>query len=199
MRRIIMFNRVSADGYFSTPDGQLDWATPDEALDASVAAAVSDADAMLFGRRTYDMFERFWPHAIDDSPTAPEPHGGGRRSGAMRTIGLWINEATKYVFSNTRRELTWRGAQLLGGFDAREVAVLKQRPGKTMMVFGSGSIVSLLTRHGLIDEYQLVVSPVLLGGGAPWLTRVSQHTPLALVETRPFPSGNVLFRYQRAG
>jgi len=182
MRRIIMFNRVSADGYFSTPDGGLDWAAPDDRLDEAMAGRIPDADAILFGRRTYDMFESFWP-----------------RASALRTMGLWINEAAKLVFSNTRRQLTWRNSQLLGAFDAREVTALKQRPGKNIMIFGSGSIVSLLTQHGLIDEYDLVVSPILLGKGAPWLTAPAKHTQLELIESKAYASGNVLFRYGRAG
>ena len=75
---------------------------------------------------------------------------------------------------------------------------MKKRPGKDMMIFGSGSLVSQLTQHGLIDEYQFVVCPVLLGRGRPLLADVSTSVKLDLVEARPYQSGDVLLRYARA-
>src|SRR2546425_596150 len=77
MRRIVMFNRVTADGYFAGPDGNLDWVVPDDAIDIAGVEAMPGADTMLFGRRTYELFEGFWPHALDDSPNAPDPHRAG--------------------------------------------------------------------------------------------------------------------------
>jgi hypothetical protein len=80
-------------------------------------------------------------------------------------MAVMLSEATKLVFSRTLKELTWKNSYLLDEFDPREVEAMKRQPGKDMLVFGSGSIVSQLTRHGLIDEYQFVVNPVLLGSG----------------------------------
>jgi dihydrofolate reductase len=200
-RRIVMFNRVTADGYFAAPDGNLDWVVPDEELDRSVAAAIERADVdtgagtILFGRRTYEMFEAFWPHALDDPVTGPDPHADRGRSPEMRAMAVMLNEATKLVFSRTLDEVTWKNSYLLRELDPREIEALKDRPGRDILVFGSGSIVSQLTQHGLIDEYQLVVSPVLLGSGRPLLNGVSTSTRLDLLEAREFPSGNVMLRY----
>jgi len=199
MRKIIAFNRVSADGYFSAPDGSLEWTVQDEALDKAAAGRLDTTDAILFGRRTYDMFESFWPHAVDDSPTAPAPHGEPRRSREMRELGAWINAATKIVYSRTRSAVTWRGSRLIGEFDPREIAALKRQPGKDIMIFGSGSIASQLTAHGLIDEYQFVVSPVVLGSGHPLLSGIASRVPLALADATPYPSGHVMLRYTHAG
>jgi dihydrofolate reductase len=199
MRRIVMFNRVTADGFFAGPDGNLDWVVPDEELDRSAMEAIqrsdTGTDTILFGRRTYQLFEAFWPHALDDFSTAPDPHDVGGRSQEMRAMAVMLNEAAKLVFSRTLKEVTWRNSHLLHELDPREVEAMKRQPGKDMLVFGSGSIVSQLTQHGLIDEYQFVVNPVLLGSGQPLLSGVSNSVRLDLLEARDFPSGNVLLRY----
>ena len=198
-RRIVMFNRVTVDGYFAGPDGNLDWVVPDEELDRSVADAIeradTDTDTILFGRRTYQQFEAFWPQVLDDSPSSPNPHDPGGPSPEMRAMAVMLNEATKLVFSRTLRGVTWRNSHVLPELDPGEIEVMKGQPGKDIIVFGSGSIVSQLTQHGLIDEYQFVVSPILLGDGQPLLTGVSRSTKLDLLEARAFRSGNVMLRY----
>ena len=197
-RRIVMFNRVSADGYFAGPDGKLDWVVPDEEVDKAGAEAIPGSDnTILFGRQTYDMFESFWPHALDDSATAPDPHMPRRRSEAMRAMAIWINEATKLVFSRTRKDVTWKNSRILHEFDPRQIEALKKEPGKDMMIFGSGTIVSQLTQHGLIDEYQFVVSPILLGSGKTLIGGVSKSSKLKLLEAKKYESGNVMLRYAR--
>src|SRR5262245_55221760 len=204
MARIIAFNRVSADGFFSAPDGNLNWVVPDPELDRSVMAAAdraaaitpgTDPGTILFGRRTYDMFESFWPRALDGTAPAPGPHSPGRASAEMRGMAVWINAAKKVVFSKTRSSVTWSNSRLLQDFDPREIDRMKRQPGADILVFGSGSIASLLTQHGLIDEYQFVVSPVLLGDGRGLLTGVAKHLRLELLEAKAFPSGNVMLRY----
>jgi dihydrofolate reductase len=197
MRRIVMFNRVAADGYFAAADGNLDWVVPDEEVDKAGAENTAAFDTILFGRRTYEAFEGFWPHALDESSTSADPHGPGRRSQAIRSMAVMINEANKVVFSRTRKEVTWKNSRLLSEFDPREVEAIKKQPGKDIIIFGSGSVVSLLTQHGLIDEYQFVVGPVLLGSGRPLLSGVSKRSRLDLLEARKYPSGNVLLRYAR--
>jgi dihydrofolate reductase len=198
MRRIVAFDRVSADGYFAAPDGNLDWVVPDDEVDKSGAEGIPGTDTILFGRRTYEQFEGFWPHALDDSPTAPDPHAAGRRSPAIRAMAIWINEATKVVFSRTRKDVTWKNSRLRHEIDPREIEAIKRQPGKNMIIFGSGSLVSQLTQHGLIDEYQFVINPILLGSGRPLLAGVTNSLKLELLEAKPYRSGNVVLRYARA-
>lgn len=197
MRRIVTFNRVTADGYFAGPDGNLDWVVPDDEADKAGAEAIPGFDTILFGRRTYEQFAGFWPRAVDDSPAVPDPHGAGRRSGAMHAMAIWLNEATKFVFSRTLQDVMWRNSRLLHELDPREIAAMKMQPGKDMIVFGSGSVISQLTQHGLIDEYQFVVSPILLGSGRPLLAGVSKSLRLDLLEAKAYQSGNVMLRYAR--
>jgi dihydrofolate reductase len=195
MRRIVMFNWVTADGYFAGPDGNLQWVVPDEEQSKAAAESIHGFDTILFGRRTYELFEGFWRHAVDDSSTAPDPHQPGRRSPEHRAIAIGLNEMTKLVFSRSLKEVTWRNSRLVHELDLREIEAMKKQRGKDMIIFGSGSIVSQLTQHGLIDEYQCVMCPIFLAGGRPLLSGVSKSVPLDLLEVRAYPSGDVMLRY----
>lgn len=197
MRRIVMFNRVSADGYFASVDGSLDWTVPDEAIDRAGAARMQDFDTMLFGRHTYDAFESFWPHAEREPATAPDPHTEGRRTKTLLAMASWINQTQKWVFSSSKKQLTWQNSRLFQQLDPAELGALKQAPGKDMIIFGSGSLVSQLTQHGLIDEYQFIVGPLLLGDGHLPISGVTERVPLDLLEAKPYASGNVMLRYAR--
>ena len=108
----------------------------------------------------------------------------------------FINDATKVVFSKSREEVTWRNSRLLQEFDPGEIEAMKSEPGNDILVFGSGSIVSQLTEHGLIDEYQFVVNPILIGRGRPLLSNVSKSLRLNLLEAKAYPMGNVMLRYE---
>jgi len=197
MRRLVTFNRVSADGYFASAHGALDWTVPDEAIDQAGAARMPNFDTMLFGRHTYDAFESFWPHAAREPETASDPHMDGRRSKTLLSMATWINQTAKWVFSTTRHQLTWYNSRLFPRFDADELRALKQAPGKDMIIFGSGSLVSQLSEHGLIDEYQFIVGPLLLGDGRSLIRGLSVRVPLELLEAKPYSSGNVMLRYAR--
>lgn len=189
MRKIIAFDRVSADGYFADADGGLGWTVPEPELDRGAADNLADGGTILFGRRTYEMFESFWPTVTDSWPGPPE----------MKAMARWINQAEKLVFSRTRTEAPWTHSRILGEFDPDTVEALKAAPGSNIMIFGSGSIVSLLTEHGLIDEYHLVVGPVLLGRGKTLIGGVPDLLRLELMESTAYPNGNVMLRYRRAG
>jgi dihydrofolate reductase len=206
MRKLVMWNQVTADGYFADPDGGLDWVVPDEAFDREVARGIetsgsasgSAPNTVLFGRRTYEQFAAFWPNALDDSPSPPNPHAAGQVTAEMRAMALMLNDATKLVFSRTLKDVAWNNSHLRSELDPHEIEAMKEQPGNDMMIFGSGSVVSQLTQHGLIDEYQFVVMPVLLGSGLNMLTGLSKSSSLDLLEVKPYPSGKVLLRYARA-
>jgi dihydrofolate reductase len=196
MRRIVTFNNVSADGYFAAADGNLDWVVQDPELSATAAGAPGKG-TLIFGRRTYDMFESFWPRVVTESPTAPDPHGGAQ-SPEMKKIGVWINEATKLVFSKSRKDVTWKNSRLLRELVPKDIEALKRESGPDILIFGSGTIASQLTQLGLIDEYQFVVNPILLGGGRSLLTNVPKITKVKLEEVKQHKTGNVMLRYVRA-
>jgi dihydrofolate reductase len=174
MRRIVTFNWVTANGYFAGPDGSLRWVAPDDEQAKAAAESILGFDTVLFGRRTYELFEGFWEH---------------------RAMAIGLNEMTKVVFSRTLREVTWNNSRLLRELDPREIERMKTQPGKDMIIFGSGSIVSQLTRFKLIDEYQFVVCPIFLGSGRPLLGGVTKGLRLELLEAKEYRSGGVMLRY----
>src|SRR5262245_51704064 len=105
MRRLHMFNRVSADGYFAAPDGGLGWVVPDEEVEKEGASGSWETDTVLFGRKTYDMFAAFWPRALEH-PDTPDPHGGPRSS-QQDVFARRLTEMTKIVFSRTLDQPSW--------------------------------------------------------------------------------------------
>lgn len=193
MRRIVAFDHLSADGHFAGPAGELDWVVQDDAVPRSLMDGAR-FDAMLFGRRTYEMFEAFWPHAQDGSG----PHAPGRRSRDVRDMAHFINEREKLVFSRERCDFTWANTRQLPTLDRKVVEGLKHEPGGDILAFGSGSVVAQLTELGLVDEYQLVVSPVLLGEGRSLVTGLGRTVALQTLEARVFPAGSVLLRFAPA-
>ena len=197
-RRIVTFEWITADGFFAGPDGNLDWVVPDEEQAKAAARDIPNFDTVLFGCRTYEIFEEFWRHVVvDDAGTVPDPHRPGRRSPEHGAIAIAFNKMSKLVFSRTLKDVTWRDSRLVRELDPRGIKTMKMQPGKDMIIFGSGSIVSQLTQHGLIDAYQLGVCPVFLGKGQPLLTGVSKHVRLDLLEAKALPSGDVMLRYSR--
>ena len=195
MGRIVMFNHVSADGYFSSPEGNIDWVVRDAEVDKAAMSGGPQADTLLLGRKTYEMFASFWPKAVESSK-AKNPHDGGELSDEQRQMGNWLNDATKIVFSRTMKDASWKNTRIVQALDPREIQGMKKQD-KNMLVLGSGSIVSELTKHGLIDDYTFVVSPIFLGGGKQLITGLSKRPRLKLESSQGFPSGVVLLRYSQ--
>src|SRR5262245_51203895 len=130
MRKIVMLNRISIDGFFAGPKGEIDWFIQDPEVDKA-AHELMQPDTLLLGRVTYQMFESHWPPVARD-PNAP--------AGA-RKLANELNELTKVVFSKTLKEVTWENSKLLKGHVAEEVRELKQGAGPDITIFGSGTIV----------------------------------------------------------
>lgn len=149
MRKLVVFNSVTADGYFTDANGDLSWAkeNQDAEFQKFVAGNASGGGMLLFGRITYDMMVSYWP-----TPAA-------RQNDPAVADGM--NNLPKVVFSRTLDKASWSNTKVVKGDIAAEVRKMKSEPGPGMVILGSGSIVSQLTQHGLIDEYQLVVYPVV--------------------------------------
>lgn len=191
-RKIVTFDNVSADGCFADASGGLDWVIPSGEVTAAAMRAAPTVDTMIFGRKTYAMFEQSWRDKDVD------PHTGVATTESRQMSG-WINEKAKIVFSKTLREATWRNSRLVSEVDRATVEALKQGPGGDMIVFGSGSIVARLAELGLVDEFTFVVNPVFLGKGRSLLAGLESRVKLALVAQEAFPSsGHVVLRYRRA-
>jgi dihydrofolate reductase len=182
MRKIIVSNYVTLDGFFAGSQGEIDWFVWDEEMAGYSKDLLTSMDTILFGRVTYELMAGYWPTA---SPPAEDP-----------VIIDSMNNLPKVVFSKTLEKVAWKNARLVKGDIGDEISKLKQQSGKDMVIYGSGSIVSTLTRAGLIDEYQLFINPVVLGNGKPLFKDLTDMLRLKLLQTRMFHCGIVLLRYQ---
>ena len=182
MRKVIYSMGVSLDGFIAGPDGAIDWSAPDDELHRFHNQQTREVGAHFCGRRLYEVMV-YWETA-DQNPSPAELRARVRPDLA----GL-----PKVVFSTTL-EAVEGNARLATDDVAEEVAELKQEPGKDMAVGGAG-LASTFIELGLIDEYRLFVSPVVLGGGTPYFPALDQRIGLELVETRTFGSRVVYLRY----
>jgi dihydrofolate reductase len=195
MRRIVTFEHVTPDGYFATPDGKLDWVVSDDEVGEAAMKANADLDLVLYGRKTFEMMAAFWPKVRDDADTAPDPHSPGKQSPMMKKMADFLNKTQKLVFSKSMdAKPAWQPTRVVRDFSPRFVEDLKNQPGKDIILFGSGSIVSQLTQHRLIDEYIFVVSPVLLGSGRK-LIEDAKSLNVRLEDAKGFASGVTVLRY----
>jgi dihydrofolate reductase len=183
MRRVIYSMGVSLDGFIAGPDGEIGWSAPDEELHRFHNQQTRELDAHLCGRRLYEVM-LYWETA-EENPSAPEHE--------LEFARIW-REMPKVVFSKTLEKVEGN-ARLVRDGVAEEVAKLKEQPGKDLAVGGAG-LASTLIKLGLIDEYRLFVSPVVLGGGTPFFPALKERINLALVETQTFGSRVVYLRYR---
>jgi dihydrofolate reductase len=184
MRKLIYSMGVSLDGYIAGPDGGIDWSAPDEELHRFHNQQARETDVHLYGRRLYEAMT-YWETA-DENTSAPEHE--------LEFARIW-KDTPKIVFSKTLERVEGN-ARLVREGAAEELAKLKDQPGKDLAVGGAG-LASTFIRLGLVDEYRLFVSPVVLGGGTPYLPALDERIDLELVETRTFGSRVVYVRYAR--
>ena len=193
MRRLIVTAFLTLDGVVQAPGGPGEdedggfpfggWTVPffDEHLGEVMGAFMSEPFDLVLGRRTYDVFASFWP-------TASEEEGAGP-----------LNRAAKHVASRGRPALTWDRSFLIEGDVAEGVAALKREDGPELQVHGSGNLVQTLLRHGLVDEWQLLTFPVVLGQGKRLFGDGTVPAALRLVSSSVSGSGVVVSRYVSAG
>ena len=185
MSKLMVFNHISLDGFFKDAHNDMSFAqnaTPDAEWDAFVAGNAGGGGTLVFGRITYELMAAFWP-----TPLA---------AAQMPVVAERMNKFPKVVFSRTLEHVSWNNSTLLKGNLSAEIQKLKAEPGPGMVIFGSGSIVSQLAQAGLIDEYQFIVDPVVLGKGRTMFEGVNKNLPLKLKQTRSFANGNVLLSYE---
>jgi len=179
MRKLFWQMSVTLDGFMEGPNRELNDTAQvvDEDFDRYVTDMLKSIDAILLGRVTYQLFADYWPSA-----TGPD---------ADR-----LNELPKIVFSRTLEKAEWKNSRLVKGNVAAEVARLKQQPGKDLALFGSADLASTLIRLGLIDEYRILVTPVILGGGTAMFKDIKDRVALNLLKATTWSSEVVALHYQ---
>jgi dihydrofolate reductase len=185
MRKVIYSMGTSLDGYIAGPDGAFDWAAPDEELHWFHNEQTRELGAHLLGRRLYETMV-YWETA-DQNPAPDEV--------TVDFARIW-QALPKIVFSNTLAAVKGNSRLATDGV-AEEAARLKEQDGKDLAVGGAG-LAGSLAKRGLIDEYRLFVSPVVVGGGTPFFPALEAPINLELVETRTFSSRVVYVRYRVA-
>ena len=185
MRKLTVFNLMTLDGYFAGQGGDISWHNVDAEFQELAKEASNSGNTLLFGRVTYELMAGYWPtpEAIKNDPI----------------VAKGMNNATKIVFSRTLNKVDWNNTRLVKSDMLSEIRKLKQESGKDLTVLGSGSIVSQLAQERLIDEYQILLNPVVIGKGKTMFEGVKDRFSLKLTKTRVFGNGNVLLSYMRQG
>jgi dihydrofolate reductase len=193
MRRLIVTTFLTLDGVMQAPGGPEEdesgrfthggWSVNyfDERVQEFMAETMAPRFDLLLGRKTYDIFAGFWPHA-------PEEAGGKP-----------LNDATKYVASRGQPKLEWAKSVLIDGDVADGVAALKREDGPELQVHGSGNLIQTLLRHNLVDRFRLLVFPVVIGTGKRLFSEGTIPAGLKLIDSTASASGVVMGTYQPAG
>ncbi|MBY9073572.1 dihydrofolate reductase family protein [Nocardioides sp. WL0053] len=193
MRKLIVSTFLTLDGVMQAPGGPEEddsggfahggWSVTywDDRMGEVMGAAMSVPFDLVLGRKTYDIFAAYWPHASEEQGAKP------------------LNDATKHVASRSRPTLEWRNSVLIDGDAAEGIAALKQQDGPELQVHGSGDLVQTLLRHGLIDEYRLWVFPLVIGSGKRLFADGTVPAALRLVDSQVSTTGVVMGTYEPAG
>jgi dihydrofolate reductase len=184
MRKLGAFTLMSLDGYFVDAKGDMSWAhKQDSEWNAFSAENAQGGGALLFGRVTYELMASYWP-----TPMASQNNA---------VVAERMNNLPKVVFSRTLDKVSWKNTKLLKNNIVAEVRKMKNESGEGITILGSGTIVSQLSQDGLIDAYQIVVNPIVLGSGRTIFEGLNKRFSLKLTNTRPFGNGNVVLSYER--
>jgi dihydrofolate reductase len=180
--KLIQWNLISLDGYF---EGENKWALDwhktvlGEEFHAVALQQLRDAEALLFGRVTYEGMAAYWQTATDE-------------------IATYMNGLRKYVFSKTLQRADWANTQLVPGDAARAMREIKAQTKGSLYVFGSGDLSASLLEAGLFDEIRVVIAPIVLGRGTTLFGRGLNRVPFKLLESRPLSNGSIILRYRPA-
>jgi dihydrofolate reductase len=180
MRKIMYYVHQSLDGFIAGPNGEFDWAELGPELGAYSMSLTDRADLFLYGRTVWDMMSSYWPNA---EAMNPDQH-------ALEFAPVW-RRMSKIVLSTTLQSAAWNTRIVRA---AEELKTVKEEPGKDILLTGSASVAAALTAQGLLDEYHVIVHPVILGGGKP-VHQPTDRRNLRLAETRSFDNRTVLLRH----
>ena len=177
MRKVIVSIFVSLDGSFEGPNKELDWFVWDDEMENYMGDFLNTIDAILLGRQAYQLLADYWPSSTEN--LAPR-----------------LNNLPKIVFSKTLEKVEWNNSRLIKENIKEEILKIKQQPGKDLVLFGGADISSAFLQLGLIDEYRIIVNPVVLSNGKPFFKDIKGKRNLKLLKTKTFSCGNVILYYQ---
>jgi dihydrofolate reductase len=182
MSKLILFNMMTVDGFFEGLNRELDWHKVDDDFNEFAIEQLNNASLLIFGRVTYELMASYWPAegAIADDPV----------------IASKMNSLPKIVFSETLKKAEWNNTRLVKDDPVKECRRLKDKYDKDIYVFGSANLAAELKHEGVIDEYRIIISPIILGNGNPLFKPSRNKLKLKLIRTKTFRNGNVLLCYE---
>jgi dihydrofolate reductase len=183
MGRLIYSMNVSLDGYAAGPDGGLDWGIIDEEIHTWWNDRMRESDAVIWGRRVYELMVAYWPTAESDPAATP----------AMVEFARITDPKPKVVFSTTLDEVTWNGRLVRGDVGDVLARLREEFPGD--LTLGGPTLAAQFIRSGLVDEYRLVVHPAIVGGGLPFFPDLERPIGLRQIDEHRFDSGAVYLGY----
>jgi dihydrofolate reductase len=181
MRKLVVFDNVTLDGFFAGVNGDISWFKRDARTSEFALKMAQSGSTLIFGRVTYQLMASYWPTplALQNDPVMAEA----------------MNSLPKIVFSHALDKADWSNTRLVKTDMLAEIRKLKQQSGKNMAILGSGTIVSQLARQQLIDEYQFMVNPVAIGKGKTLFEAIEGRLTLKLTDVQTSAGGNVLLSY----
>ncbi len=188
MRKVIALIHLSLDGCVSGPNDELDWIAYDEELEQYSHAMHATTDAVIWGRRTYEMMAGYWLTVPGNPASTP----------AELEHARFLDNATKIVVSRTLERVAWNNAQntvLIQDHIAEAINSIKEHPGKDIWLLGSPTLAQTFMQLDLIDEYRININPTMLGQGRALFADVTRPFPLKLLESKTFQSGVIALRY----
>jgi len=185
MRKIISFVHISLDGFVAGPKGEMNWIKVDQEIFDHIGKRISETDAALYGRKTYEMMEGYWPTA-GDKPNASKHD---------KEHAAWDKKARKIVLSKTLKKADLTNTQIISDNLADKMNEKQQQKGSDILLFGSPTATHALIERNLIDGYWLFVNPIVLGEGIPLFVDIKDKIKLKLLTTRSFTSGVVELSY----
>ncbi len=181
MRKIIVQEMLSVDGFFCGPSGEIDWHNVDAEFNETAIEFLDTIDTLLFGRVTYELMASYWP---TEAALSDDPHVASR-----------MNALKKVYFSHGQEKMFWNNSTMLSEINAEEIRKMKEAPGKDIAIFGSGKLIEQLMPLAVIDELRFIIAPVILGKGRTVFSTLEETKKLKLLETKKFANGNVLVSY----
>lgn len=185
MRKIVLFQHQSLDGFCATKDGGLGWIPFTPALERYAEKIVASVGSPMYGRNTFELM-KYWRTVLHD-PSA---------SKHAQEHAQWIENVEKIVFSTTLTSDDWNNTKIISGNILEEVTKLKEQEGKDLVIFGSPTLASSLMELGLIDEFQFTISPIVLGEGKTFLRNINKKVHLELLHSEQIEGGVITAQYR---
>lgn len=185
MRKIISFMHISLDGFVAGLNGEMDWIKVDEEIFDHVGKRIGEGDTALYGRKTFQLMESYWPAAADQPAASRHDIEHSK----------WYGKVHKVVLSKTMKDTGLTNTTIISDNLSDTIIKIKKQPGTDILLFGSPTATHSLIQLGLIDGYWLFVNPVILGEGIPLFENVRDRIKLNLITTRQFSSGVTELNY----